>query len=197
MLAPDALNSHMAGRQIEFALQASRPEGGQLPAQGKDPLLDVGGSFLRRVVGSAAVFEQAGGALLLVSSPPLAHCLRAGAKQPCGGLNAPLSYGFDQSQAVVIGAFHLTNQIEVAGGHRPPILSARAVRLLPLRRTAHPNPNTKPTPLVASGSCTSALPGGNDVPFQFHLSTCLYSVVRGPVKLRVWPSTEKRNGSTM
>src|SRR5579859_2462426 len=87
---------------------------------------------------SAAVFLQAGRAALLVASPPLAHGERAGAEEPGGGLDAALADRGDQPQAVIVGASHFTNQIEVAGDHRAATLAARAARLLPLRRAAPP-----------------------------------------------------------
>src|SRR5579863_9047338 len=131
MGAPDALDGHVAERQVEFAFQAGRTESGRLAAQGEDLLLDLGRSFLRRAMRSAAVFLQAGRAALLVASPPLAHGERAGAEEPGGGLDAALADRGDQPQAVIVGASHFTNQIEVADEHRAAILAARAARLLP------------------------------------------------------------------
>ena len=199
VLAPDALNGHVADGQVELALQARGTEGGQLPSESENLLLDLGRGLPRRVMRSAAVFLQARRAVLPVSSPPLTDGEGGGEEEPCGGLDAPLPDGLDQSQAVVVGAFHFTDQIEVAGGHRAAILTARAVRLLPPPPDGAPqNPNTTLTPLAASGSHTSIPPGGNDVPFQFHsggnfagmaqrghnvMSGCLRIAHKEPVKL--------------
>src|SRR5579859_6856382 len=114
----------------------------------------------------AAVFLQAGRAALLVASPPLAHGERAGAEEPGGGLDAALADRGDQPQAVIVGASHFTNQIEVADEHRAAILAARAARLLP-PPPGGATPNTIPTPFVASDSHTTIPPRGNDVPFLF------------------------------
>ena len=132
VLAPDALNGHVADGQVELALQARGTEGGQLPSESENLLLDLGRGLPRRVMRSAAVFLQARRAVLPVSSPPLTDGEGGGEEEPCGGLDAPLPDGLDQSQAVVVGAFHFTDQIEVAGGHRAAIL------------TAHPKTQTQP-----------------------------------------------------
>jgi hypothetical protein len=46
LLAPDALDSHVADWQVELALEPGRVESGQLPAQSQDLLLDIGWGLL-------------------------------------------------------------------------------------------------------------------------------------------------------
>ena len=162
LFAPDSLHGHMADRQVEFAFQPCRTEGGQLPAQGDHLAFHLRGSFLRMVVRSTAVFLQSRQTLLLIAAPPLAHRERAGGKESHRGLDAALLGTFHQSQTVVVGVFHFTHQIEITGGssHDAAILTAA-------RRPALP-PARRSSLSLSSHSNTSTSPGGNDVPFQFH-----------------------------
>jgi len=166
VLAPDAVDGHVAEGQVELALEPGGPESGQMAAQGDGPLFEVGRSLVRAVVRSPGVLPQPGQTLLLIASPPLAHGECTGGEQPGGGLDAALANRLDQAQAMVVGVTHFTHQIVVAGGgHGGPILAAARCPALP--------PAGQRSLSSASHSHTSTPPGGNDVPFQFHASCCL------------------------
>src|SRR5580692_10379508 len=69
---------------------------------------------------------------------------------------------------MVIRVSHLTDQVEIAGGGHAPIVSAaRGPAPPPSAGPRAPNPNTNPTPSLASDSCTSIPLGGYDDPFLF------------------------------
>jgi hypothetical protein len=58
--------------------------------------------------------------VLLITAQPLAHGGHGGSEEPGGGFDATLLGAFHQTKTMVIGVFHLTNQIEIAGrGHGP------------------------------------------------------------------------------
>ena len=153
--APDALQCAMAEGQVELADQAASPEGRQRLAQLDDLALDLRGGLAGLVVGRPRALPQPGRTELLVATQPLAHRGPGGVEEPGGGFDATLPGGLDQAQAMVVGVSHLTNQIEVGGGHGGPILPAA-------RRPALP-PAGRPAPAASSHSCTTASPGGYDV----------------------------------
>jgi hypothetical protein len=91
VLAPDALDGHMTGTQVELALQPSGPEGGQLAAQDQHLLLEGLGRLVRAVMGLAALLPQPRRPLLLEASQPLAHSGYSGGEGPGGRLDALLA----------------------------------------------------------------------------------------------------------
>src|SRR5690349_9750387 len=122
--------------------------------------------------------QQAGRAALLKTPQPFANRGHGGSEQPCGGLDAALFGALDEPQTMVVGVFHLTHQIEIAGGssHDAKILSAApqptAVEK-PLRleipqttRDSHfptAATTTNPVPPYVFGSHSSIPQGGYDV----------------------------------
>ncbi len=114
---PDALQRTMAEREIELANEAASAEGKQPLAQSNDLLLDGGGSFAGLVMGSAGDFDEAARALLLITAQPLAHGGDGGLKQTGRGFDAALPSRLHQTQAMIVGVSHLTNQDEVGDGH--------------------------------------------------------------------------------
>jgi hypothetical protein len=115
VLAPDALDGHVRDRQLEFAFQGAAPKVGNCRDRARACCSISTEVFWGGVVRGAAVLAQARRPVLLVASPPFAQGEGAGEKESGGGLDAPLSDGLDQAQAVVVGASHLTNHIEVRG----------------------------------------------------------------------------------
>jgi len=141
VLTPDALESAMADGQIELADQAARAEGGQRFA--KLDKLRFGGwrSFLSLVMTSAGECHQAGRAALLKAPQPFADGGHGGSEESRRGLDAALFGALDQPQTMVVGVFHLTHQIEIAGGssHDATILTAARRPALPPSQAAISN----------------------------------------------------------
>jgi len=122
--APDALQSAVRERQIELADEATRPQGGQLPAEFEDSRFDLGRGFAGLVMGRTGLFEQTRGAELLVATQPFAHGGEGGGEEAGGGFDASLPSRIHQTQAMVVSVSHLPHQIVVGhgGGHGGAIL---------------------------------------------------------------------------
>ena len=157
VLAPDAFQRAVADGQIELADQAAGAEGRQSFAQLEQLSFDVARSFVRLLVASPGELAQAGRAVLLVAAQPFANGGHGGGEQPCGGLDAALLGALDQPQAMVVGVFHFTHQIEITsgGGHDAAILLAARGPALP--------PAGRSSLTASSHSNTSASPRGYDV----------------------------------
>ena len=164
MLAPDAIERIVADAQIEFADQAVGAEGWQSFAKLEHLSFNMGRSLVGLTVPCPALLAQAGRAVLLEAAQPFANRGHGGGEQPCGGLDADPLGALHQPQAMVVGVFHLTHQIEITGGrsHDLPIL-------LVARRPAHP-PAGRPSPSASSRLNTSTSPGGYDVTGLFQFS---------------------------
>lgn len=117
VLAPDAFQGTMAEGEIELTDKATSAEREQLPAQSDDLLFDVGGSFAGLVMRRARKLDEAARSLLLIAAQPLPHGGDGSLKQAGGGLDASLPGRLNQTQAMIVGVSHLTNQDEVGGGH--------------------------------------------------------------------------------
>src|SRR5260221_1793791 len=165
VLPPDAFEGTMRDGQIELADEAPRAEGWKSFAKLDELARGGRGSFLSLVMTSAGEREQPGRATLLEAAQPFADRGHGGSEEPRGGLDAALFGAFHQPQAMVVSVFHLTHQIEIAGGsrHGAAILSAA-------RRPALP-PAGRPSPTASSRSNISASPGGYDVSRLFHCAT--------------------------
>jgi hypothetical protein len=144
-------------------------------------------------VTSAGAFAKAGRAVLLEAAQPFANRGGGGGKEPRGRLDAALLSALDEPQAMVVGAFHFTHQIEITGGvgHGTAILTAAAQqtaveKTLRLKIPQTPRDfhfstaatTTTPVPSCASDSNTSIPPGGYDVTGLFHSSKVLASYAR-------------------
>ena len=116
----------MADREIELADEASRPERGKSTAKFEELLFQWRQRFARLVMRGAGLFDQARGAALLIATQPFAHGGHGGGEQAGSGLDAALLSALHQSQAMVVGVFHLTYQIEITSGdgHGDQILRA-------------------------------------------------------------------------
>ena len=117
MLAPDAFQSTMAEGKIKLADEAASAEGEQLLAQSDDLLFDGGGSFAGLVMRRTGKLEETARSLLLIAAQPLAHGGNGGLEKTSGGLDAMLASVSDQTQAMIVGVAHFTNQGKVRGRH--------------------------------------------------------------------------------
>src|SRR5689334_5207488 len=153
--APDAAQGAVADGEVELADQAASAEGGQSLAQLDQLGFGSRRSFVRLMVTSARLPDEAGRAVLLEAAQPLADGGHSGGKESRRGFDAPLLGAFDQPQAMIVGVwFHFTNQIEVTGRHGPGILTAKVRRLERLwksrcvenqKRVSHPAWESRPT----------------------------------------------------
>src|SRR5258708_11934426 len=161
-LPPDAWRGTRGGGRMELADEAPRAEGWKSFAKLDELGRGGRGRFLSLVMTSAGEREQPGRATLLEAAQPFADRGHGGSEEPRGGLDAALFGAFHQPQAMVVGVFHLTHQIEIAGGstHRPAILPPAPHPALP--------PAGRPSPTASSRSNISASPGGYDVSRLFH-----------------------------
>ena len=165
LLAPNAFQGIVTDAQIELANETTGAEGGKSFAEFDQLGLDSRWSFVRLAVTSAGQGQQTGRTMLPVAAQPLANGGHGGGEEARGGLDAALLGALDQPQAMVVGVFHLTHQIEITGGsrHGAAIVSAA-------RRPALP-PAGRPSPTTSSRSNTSTSPGGYDVTGLFHTPT--------------------------
>ena len=88
VLAQDALDGHVAQRQLPFALQAPGAEGGQLTTPFDHPLGQLPDDLVRRGVRGAGEFLQPLQSLRLTPPQPLAHRGDGGVKDPRRRLDA-------------------------------------------------------------------------------------------------------------
>lgn len=109
------------------------------------------------VDGGAGSLDQPGRAVLFEAAQPFAHRGHGSREQPCGRLDADLFGTLHQPQAMVVGVFHLTHQIELTSGD-----GHDAAILLASRRPALP-PAGRLSPTASYRSNTSTSPGGYDV----------------------------------
>ena len=146
VLPPDTLPCVMTDAQVEFADQASGAERGQRFAQLDQLRFPRRGRFVGLQMTRARLRQQSARALLLETAQPFANRGHGGGKQSRSGLDTALSSALDQPQTMVVGVFHLTHQIEIAGesSHDAAIVSvARCLALPPARQ---------PSPFASSHS---------------------------------------------
>ena len=127
--APNTFPGAVTEREIEFANQTARSEGGELLAESDDLLFEFGGSLARLPMRSPGAFGQTRGVVLLKAAQPFADGGHGGGEQTCGGFDAALLGALHQSQAMVVSVFHFTNQIEIASGGGPGDRIVRPARL--------------------------------------------------------------------
>lgn len=95
-------------------------------------------------------FAEALQALLLEAAQPFAGGGDGGPKQAGGGFDAALPRGLNQTQAMIIGVAHFTNQDEIGSGHgghcsRAPWPPGLVGAVRPARSSAsHSNTSTSP-----------------------------------------------------
>ena len=124
--APDASQGAVTEREIEFANQTVGPEGGKFPAQRDDLPFDLGQSLACLAIRSPAAFGQTRWAVPLKAPQPFADRGQGGAEQTRARFDAAPLRALQQSQAMVVGVLHFTNQVELASRTvMPTRLSAR------------------------------------------------------------------------
>src|SRR5690348_4811601 len=158
VLAPDAVNGHMAEREIPFAFQALGSEGGQLAAQSHHLLFDFALDLVRAGVRRPRAFLQPPNTLRGMSTHPLAHGPQGGVKLASCGLQAVRAGVVNQAKTMAKRVLHFANPVvvSVGGAHGPPILLAP--------RCLGPPPPRQPPPSSSSHSYTSTQQGGYHVP---------------------------------
>jgi hypothetical protein len=139
VLTPDALQGTMAEGKIELADETASPEGEQLPAQSENLLFDVEGSFAGLAMRSAGKLDEAAQSLPLIAAQPLAYGRNGGLEKTSGGLDAPLPGRLHQTQAMIVGVTHFTNQDEVRGRHAGCIVGRDRVGQRVVEKTAAPS----------------------------------------------------------
>jgi len=110
LLTPDAFQGTMTDGQNEFADQTTGPEGGQRLAQLNELRSCRRRGFLRLVMTRTGERQRPGGPLLAAAAPPFADSGDRGSEQARRGFDAALLGAVDQSQTMVVGVFHFTNQ---------------------------------------------------------------------------------------
>ena len=109
MFPPDAFQRAMRDWQVELANEPPRAEGVQRFAEFDKLGFGRGRCFLCLMMTSAGERDQPGRTALLKAAQPLADRGHGGSEEPRRWFNPTLLGAFHESQAMVVGVFHLTH----------------------------------------------------------------------------------------